>query len=88
MKIGRHVQLLAPIFSQRLLVEFFSAGRSRVLLLLSLSVNDVIAHNKSATMETLNGTSWDVVIAGTGLPQSLLALYVCPGGCYPGSGSG
>jgi RAB protein geranylgeranyltransferase component A len=25
-------------------------------------------------METLEGTKWDVVIAGTGLPQSLLAL--------------
>jgi RAB protein geranylgeranyltransferase component A len=25
-------------------------------------------------METLEGTQWDVVIAGTGLPQSLLAL--------------
>jgi hypothetical protein len=29
------------------------------------------------TMDTLDGTSWDVVISGTGLPQSLLALYVC-----------
>lgn len=26
-------------------------------------------------METLDGTSWDVVIAGTGIQQSLLALY-------------
>jgi RAB protein geranylgeranyltransferase component A len=25
-------------------------------------------------METLEGTQWDVVIAGTGLSQSLLAL--------------
>jgi len=25
-------------------------------------------------METLDSTYWDVVIAGTGLPQSLLAL--------------
>jgi hypothetical protein len=34
-------------------------------------------HYHGTTMETLNGTSWDVVISGTGLPQSLLALYVC-----------
>lgn len=27
-------------------------------------------------METLRDTEWDVVIAGTALPQSLLALYV------------
>jgi len=27
-------------------------------------------------METLDGTEWDIVISGTGLPQSLLALYV------------
>lgn len=27
-------------------------------------------------MESLNDTHWDVVISGTGLPQSLLALYV------------
>lgn len=26
-------------------------------------------------METLDNTEWDVVISGTGLPQSLLALY-------------
>ena len=26
------------------------------------------------TMETLADTTWDVVLAGTGLPQSLLAL--------------
>ena len=28
-------------------------------------------------METLDGTSWDIVISGTGLQQSLLALYAC-----------
>ena len=27
-------------------------------------------------MNTLDNTDWDVVIAGTGLQQSLLALYV------------
>lgn len=27
-------------------------------------------------MESLTDTTWDVVIAGTGLPQSLLALLV------------
>jgi RAB protein geranylgeranyltransferase component A len=27
-------------------------------------------------MDTIDKTEWDVVIAGTGLPQSLLALYV------------
>lgn len=27
-------------------------------------------------MESLGDTEWDVIIAGTGLPQSLLALYV------------
>lgn len=27
-------------------------------------------------MDTLDNTDWDVVIAGTGLQQSLLALYV------------
>jgi hypothetical protein len=27
-------------------------------------------------LESLDGSSWDVVIAGTGFPQSLLALYV------------
>jgi RAB protein geranylgeranyltransferase component A len=30
-------------------------------------------------METLDNTEWDVLIVGTGLQQSLLALYVpCP----------
>lgn len=28
------------------------------------------------TMETLDNTAWDVLIVGTGLQQSLLALYV------------
>lgn len=32
-------------------------------------------------METLDGTEWDVVIVGTGLAQSLLALYVLPNPC-------
>lgn len=27
-------------------------------------------------MESLDKTEWDVIISGTGLPQSLLALYV------------
>jgi RAB protein geranylgeranyltransferase component A len=27
-------------------------------------------------MDSLNDTDWDVLIAGTGLRQSLLALYV------------
>lgn len=27
-------------------------------------------------MDSLDGSSWDVVIVGTGLKQSLLALYV------------
>ncbi len=27
-------------------------------------------------METLDNTEWDVLIVGTGLQQSLLALYV------------
>jgi RAB protein geranylgeranyltransferase component A len=27
-------------------------------------------------METLDSTEWDVLIVGTGLQQSLLALYV------------
>lgn len=27
-------------------------------------------------METLDNTAWDVLIVGTGLQQSLLALYV------------
>lgn len=27
-------------------------------------------------MDSLNDTAWDVVIDGTGLPQSLLALWV------------
>lgn len=26
-------------------------------------------------MDTLDGTAWDVLIVGTGLQQSLLALY-------------
>jgi len=26
-------------------------------------------------MDTLDNSEWDVVISGTGLPQSLLALY-------------
>ena len=29
-------------------------------------------------METLSDEVWDIVIAGTSLPQSLLALYVEP----------
>ena len=29
-------------------------------------------------MDTLKDTEWDLVISGTGLPQSLLALYACP----------
>ena len=32
--------------------------------------------NANPVMETLDGTEWDIVISGTGLPQSLLALYV------------
>jgi RAB protein geranylgeranyltransferase component A len=34
-------------------------------------------------METLDNTAWDVLIVGTGLQQSLLALYVLRkhGGC-------
>jgi RAB protein geranylgeranyltransferase component A len=28
-------------------------------------------------MDTLDNTEWDVLIVGTGLQQSLLALYVC-----------
>lgn len=31
-----------------------------------------------AAMESLSETNWDVLIAGTGVEQSLLALYVCP----------
>ena len=27
-------------------------------------------------MDTLDGSSWDVLLAGTGIQQSLLALYV------------
>ena len=27
-------------------------------------------------MQSVSDTKWDLVIAGTGLPQSLLALYV------------
>ena len=27
-------------------------------------------------MESLGATPWDVLLVGTGLPQSLLALYV------------
>lgn len=27
-------------------------------------------------MDTLAETSWDVILAGTGLPQALLALWV------------
>ena len=30
-------------------------------------------------MESLSDTVWDVVLSGTGVPQSLLALYVSPG---------
>jgi hypothetical protein len=29
-------------------------------------------------MESLSDTKWDVVICGTGIRQSLLALYACP----------
>jgi RAB protein geranylgeranyltransferase component A len=29
-------------------------------------------------MELLSDTKWDVVICGTGIRQSLLALYACP----------
>ncbi len=32
--------------------------------------------NESQSMESLSEIKWDVVIAGTGLSQSLLALYV------------
>jgi hypothetical protein len=32
--------------------------------------------NATQTMESLSETKWDVVIAGTGLAQSLLALSV------------
>ena len=28
-------------------------------------------------MDSLEETSWDVLISGTGIQQSLLALYVC-----------
>ena len=30
--------------------------------------------NHAVAMESLNDTVWDVLISGTGLPQSLLAL--------------
>jgi hypothetical protein len=30
----------------------------------------------SSSMDSLNNTDWDVLIAGTGFYQSLLALYV------------
>jgi len=32
--------------------------------------------NLQLTMESLDGTSYDVLISGTGIQQSLLALYV------------
>lgn len=37
-------------------------------------------------MDTLEDSSWDVVISGTGLPQSLLALYVPLAATLHGSG--
>ena len=35
-----------------------------------------ICDELAAVMESLDKTEWDVIISGTGLPQSLLALYV------------
>ena len=42
----------------------------------STSHQHVNAYLISPVMDTLEDSSWDVVISGTGLPQSLLALYV------------
>lgn len=48
------------------------ASRGRDTNLLSKALLPSTPTNNS--MESLDGTQWDVVIAGTGLPQSLLAL--------------
>jgi hypothetical protein len=37
---------------------------------------DISFFSYSSNMETLDNTEWDVLIVGTGLQQSLLALYV------------
>jgi len=42
------------------------------------SLDFTLSDHASSAMETLDGTEWDIVISGTGLPQSLLALYVSP----------
>ena len=40
------------------------------------SSSDISIFFYSSNMETLDNTEWDVLIVGTGLQQSLLALYV------------
>lgn len=47
---------------------------SRFLFCFLLPRDNVITFKPG--MESLNDTQWDIVISGTGLPQSLLALYV------------
>jgi len=40
------------------------------------SLSDISIFSYSSNMESLDNTEWDVLIVGTGLQQSLLALYV------------
>lgn len=60
-----HVPLAAP--------KAFCPRRSHLQLRFNISTATC---ERATAMESLDETNWDVVIAGTGLPQSLLALYV------------
>jgi hypothetical protein len=48
--------------------------RQALLKILPLPLSSLKVTLSYFDMDTLNDTEWDVVIAGTGLPQSLLAL--------------
>ncbi|KAK5714551.1 Rab proteins geranylgeranyltransferase component A [Elasticomyces elasticus] len=48
--------------------------------LLDSNINTSFANNATPAMDTLDNTNWDVVISGTGLLQSLLALSLSRSG--------
>lgn len=55
--------------------------RSSLVIRANLSRSSSSSHFSKApqpTMDTLDNTEWDVLIVGTGLQQSLLALYDAP----------
>lgn len=54
----------------------FCAAASQGSIFLPQHRRAVAIHYALSSMDTLDSSEWDVVISGTGFPQSLLALYV------------